>query len=275
MKEKTKNSNFWVKQNSFSSILFCCLFAVLFFCLPPLGLHAADVTLSWDANTEPDLAGYKVYSGTSSTSYNGTTYNAGKFTSLVISGLQAGTTYYFAAKAYNTAGLESGFSNQVSYKVPTTTTTPPVSYTITASSGSGGSISPSGSVSASSGSSKSFTISPSTGYKIASVVVDGVNQGTPTSYTFSNVTANHSISATFSSTNTASYTITSSSGSGGYISPSGTVSVPSGANKTFNIRPYSGHGISYVSVDGSNKGRISSYTFYSVKANHRIYVRFW
>ncbi|MFO0754221.1 MAG: hypothetical protein U0411_12970 [Thermodesulfovibrionales bacterium] len=72
------------------------------------------------------------------------------------------------------------------------------SYTIAASAGTGGSISPSGSVSVGSGASKSFTITPSAGYQIADVKVDGSSVGAVSSYTFTNVTANRSISASFS-----------------------------------------------------------------------------
>ena len=70
-------------------------------------------------------------------------------------------------------------------------------YTLTASAGSGGSISPTGGINVNHGASQTFTITPSTGYTIASVLVDGVSQGTPNSYTFSNVTAAHTIQATF------------------------------------------------------------------------------
>jgi hypothetical protein len=73
------------------------------------------------------------------------------------------------------------------------------SYTITASAGTGGSINPSGSTSVNSGSSKTFTITASSGYKIADVKVDGSSVGARSSYTFSNVTAAHTISVTFAS----------------------------------------------------------------------------
>ncbi|MCB6344067.1 S-layer homology domain-containing protein [Enterocloster lavalensis] len=71
------------------------------------------------------------------------------------------------------------------------------SHTITASAGTGGSISPSGTITVNSGESKTFTISANSNYSISSVTVDGVNQGAISSYTFSNVTDNHTISATF------------------------------------------------------------------------------
>ena len=85
----------------------------------------------------------------------------------------------------------------------------PGSYTITASAGTGGSISPSGTITVNSGESKSFTISASSNYSISSVLVDGVKQGAISSYTFHNVTGNHTISATFS------YNGGGSSGGGG------------------------------------------------------------
>ncbi len=74
------------------------------------------------------------------------------------------------------------------------------SFAITASAGANGSISPSGNISIAQGNSQSFTITPATGFAIASVIVDGSDQGAIGSYTFSNVQANHSISATFKST---------------------------------------------------------------------------
>ncbi|MGZ3579486.1 MAG: InlB B-repeat-containing protein, partial [Syntrophales bacterium] len=70
-------------------------------------------------------------------------------------------------------------------------------FTITASAGSGGTISPSGSVQIACGGAQAFTITPSNGYQVNSILVDGTNMGALTPYTFSNVTANHTISASF------------------------------------------------------------------------------
>ncbi len=71
-------------------------------------------------------------------------------------------------------------------------------YTVTATAGSGGSISPSGAISVNYGGSQSFTITPDANYTISSVIVDGENAGAVTSYSFTNVTGNHSINVTFS-----------------------------------------------------------------------------
>ena len=70
-------------------------------------------------------------------------------------------------------------------------------YTITASSGTGGTISPLGEVTVPQGTDRAFTITPSAGYTVRDVKVDGVSQGALRGFTFSNVTANHTISATF------------------------------------------------------------------------------
>jgi hypothetical protein len=71
-------------------------------------------------------------------------------------------------------------------------------YTITATAGANGVISPSGTTTVNSGGSQSYTITASSGYQISGVTVDGTSVGAVGSYTFSNVTANHSISASFS-----------------------------------------------------------------------------
>lgn len=70
-------------------------------------------------------------------------------------------------------------------------------YTITASAGTGGSISPSGAVSVRRGSDKTFTVSPAQGYVLSDLLVDGKSVGTPTTYTFENVKTSHTIKAVF------------------------------------------------------------------------------
>jgi outer membrane biosynthesis protein TonB len=85
-------------------------------------LHA-DVTLSWDPDSDPFIVGYRLYLGTTSGVYTQTA-EAGSATSVLISNLVAGKTYYFAVSAYNSSAVQSTFSNQVSYTVPATSPTP-------------------------------------------------------------------------------------------------------------------------------------------------------
>ena len=73
-------------------------------------------------------------------------------------------------------------------------------YTLTATAGEGGSITPSGEVSVKEGASQTFAIAAQEGYAIADVLVDGQSVGAVDSYTFENVTANHTIAALFTKT---------------------------------------------------------------------------
>jgi O-glycosyl hydrolase len=144
-------------------------------------------------------------------------------------------------------------------------------YTISASAGANGSISPSGSTIVGQGSSQTYTITPASGYSINNVLVDGASIGSVSSYTFSNVTANHTIEAAFA---IAPLTLTSSAGSGGSIAPSGTIPVQSGATQTFTITPSTGYEIASVLVDGVNAGTSATYTFSSISASHTISATF-
>jgi subtilisin family serine protease len=140
--------------------------------------------------------------------------------------------------------------------------------TITASAGPNGTISPFGSVPVVMGMSQSFSITPLAGYGVTGVVVDNVSIGPRSAYTFSNVQAPHSISASFGPT------IKATAGTGGSISPSGTSILTSGANKTYTIKPKTGYHIMDVLVDGSSVGAVTTYTFTNVTTPHTISATF-
>ena len=75
------------------------------------------VKLAWDANSETDLAGYRMHVGPSSRSYD-REFDVGNKTTTEVDNLEAGKTYYFAVTAYNEANQESDYSNEVSYTEP-------------------------------------------------------------------------------------------------------------------------------------------------------------
>ena len=79
--------------------------------------YSAEVTLEWDANSESTVAGYKVYYGTSSRSYD-VALDVGNWTSVTIGELDENETYYFAVTAYDLADNESGYSNEVCINCP-------------------------------------------------------------------------------------------------------------------------------------------------------------
>jgi len=78
--------------------------------------HSRAVTLAWDANSEPDLAGYKLYRGYAPGVYD-TIVDVGDVIIYEVTGLALGQGYYFAVTAYDDEDpvLESGFSNEVFY----------------------------------------------------------------------------------------------------------------------------------------------------------------
>lgn len=85
------------------------------------------ISLAWDANTEPDLAGYKIHYGLSSGSYNTTidvkeesNCNNGVYDpfkteccQITLVGFELGKTYYFAATAYDEDNNESAYSDEL------------------------------------------------------------------------------------------------------------------------------------------------------------------
>lgn len=79
-----------------------------------------SVTLAWNPSVSTDVAGYKIYHGTASHVYSSVQPVPGDATSVTLSGLVPGMTYYFAATAVDILGNESGFSNEASYTMPVT-----------------------------------------------------------------------------------------------------------------------------------------------------------
>ena len=143
--------------------------------------------------------------------------------------------------------------------------------TIVATAGPNGTIEPSGTVNVNYGADQTFTITPHTGYHIYDVLVDGNSVGPVPSYTFTNVTVNHTIAAGFSIN---LYTITASAGPNGTISPLGPVIVAYGHDTTFTITPASEYHIEDVLVNGISEGPIPSYTFTNVSGDHSIAAEF-
>jgi hypothetical protein len=93
---------------------------------------AADVTFTWTPNTEPTLAGYKIYSSSTASGAYDTSTDVGTAidpaTGLVVAtvtGYIPGATYYFAATAHDVDGFESAFSDEVVWTAPEDTTLPP------------------------------------------------------------------------------------------------------------------------------------------------------
>lgn len=80
----------------------------------PFSSLAANVSLAWDPSPDVSVVGYKVYFGGLSGIYTNS-LTVGNVTTATVSNLTTSTTYYFAAVAYDGAGVESDYSNEISY----------------------------------------------------------------------------------------------------------------------------------------------------------------
>ena len=155
----------------------------------------------------------------------------------------------------------------------------PNTWKMTASVSGKGSITPSGTQTVSEGAGVTYTFAATAGNSISDVIVDGVSMGIQTSYTFSDITENHTIQAKFVA-NSANFTVTPSvDGVGGIITPYLPFTVPSGAGITFYFLPSDGFEVGTVKVDGAavdpkTYNDDNSYTFDNVTANHAISVAF-
>jgi hypothetical protein len=148
----------------------------------------------------------------------------------------------------------------------------PIVYIIKSSAGKGGLIDPAGTISLGYGSSQSFTITAENGFRISDVLVDDVSAGAVTTYVFSNIKSDHTISAIFQPI---TYIVTGISGSGGTINPSGQVKVDSGKDQHFGIVPDYGYKVSGIMLDYLPVTITSTdFSLYNVTRNHILSVSF-
>ncbi len=188
-----------------------------------------------------------------------------------------------AGSATITATSKENSSISGSCNVVVSSTPGPVSYTITPTvDGSGGRISPNTPQEVNEGTSITFTVTANSGYRVDRVLVDGnIESLTNGRYTFDNIDADHEIQVSFTVIPdpepgpTRSYSITASAGTGGTISPSGTVSVSEGSSRIFTVTANSGYDVDRVLVDGVGVTLTDGkYTISNVRAAHTISASF-
>ena len=94
------------------AVLLCAMFSH-----PPKVLAIAgpaSVSLAWDRNPEPTAINYRVYYGAGSRQYTNSV-DVGNLTFGSVSGLASGVSYFFAVTALDAAGLESGYSSEITF----------------------------------------------------------------------------------------------------------------------------------------------------------------
>jgi len=87
------------------------------------------IHLAWDPNPEPDIAGYRLYSGLITRCYDKYVQVDANTNDVALLHLEPNTTYFFAVTAFNTAGLESLYSDELEITTPELTT-PTISFSI-------------------------------------------------------------------------------------------------------------------------------------------------
>jgi hypothetical protein len=106
--------DYWfLGQSSIKKVLNCFVVAALFILVYDAA-YCFQLTLAWDPNSEPDIAGYIIYYGTESETY-AQKVDVGNYQGATISDLELNKTYFFAVTAYDLTGNESSFSNEITY----------------------------------------------------------------------------------------------------------------------------------------------------------------
>jgi hypothetical protein len=173
--------------------------------------------------------------GTVTPSPAGSPYDSGTVVSLTAS---PATGYSFSSWSGGLTGTANPATITMNGAKSVTANFSINTFNITASAGANGTISPNGVTPVNYGATQAYTITPATGYHVADVLVDGSTAGAVTSYSFTNVTSTHTISATFAIT---TYTLTVSAGTGGTVTPTSPTTVNYGAATAITATPSAGY----------------------------------
>ena len=144
-------------------------------------------------------------------------------------------------------------------------------HTITASADSNGVINPSGSIPVEHGAEQIFTFTPAEHYHIEDITVNNQTVGALTSYQFTDLAADATISASFAID---TYTVEAWAGDAGSIYPAGSIVADYNETLYFEIIPDDGMQIKDVLVDGGSIGPVSEYYFTELNTTHTIEAAF-
>ncbi len=228
-------------------------------------------TLMYTAGTNGSISG--TTSQTIASGASGTSVTAVASTGYHFVGWSDGST----TNPRTDTGVTANINVSATFAANAVTTQAPVSYTVTYTAGTNGSISGTSPQTITSGASgTAVTAVASTGYHFVSWSDGSAANPRTDSNVVSNisVTANFAINPLTSPTSPASYIVIASAGSHGSITPAGPVVVNSGTNQTFTFRADSGYRVAHLIVDGKSVGTSSSYTFANVTHAHTISVTF-
>ncbi len=182
-------------------------------------------------------------------------------------GATPGSTDQVTLQAVSASNPSISNSDQATVRVNAA----PSTHTITASAGEHGAIDPAGAVSVNDGDDKSFTIAADAHYHIADVLVDGVSVGAVSTHTFEDVTANHTIAASFAIDQ---FNVNASvSGGHGAVSPA-VQTINFGGTAAIAITPDPHYLVISITDNGVTKAVANPYVIENVSANHNVVVTF-
>ena len=145
-------------------------------------------------------------------------------------------------------------------------------YSIIATPGLNGYIDPAGLIELKKGEKQIFVIKPDNGYQVEDVIIDGESKGILSTYTFENISTDHTIAAKFEALPV--FEINAISGKGGRIFPEGKTVLVKGSELNLIIEPEQGFQIEDLIIDQVSIGARNQYTFREISSNHEIQVKF-
>ncbi len=217
-----------------------------------------------------------VFIGTSYTDLGATAFDNvdGVVTSSIVASSTVNTN---ALGAYQVLYSVADASGNTATSTRVVNVIPLTMYSIVASTtGTGfGTITPTGTTTATSTSDVVYTITSNLGNILSSLIVDGIATTASTTYTFSNVQSDHTITAIFTPIGGApTFSLFASSTPHGIVTPVGTTTVAQGANQNFTIVPDALYSVSQLIVDGITLATTSPVSFSNINADHTVEVYF-
>jgi hypothetical protein len=240
----------------------------LVFC--PLTRADQSVTLAWNPNSGPNIAGYRIDYGSDGINFSNQ-LDAGKNTSWTVTGLHEGSTNYFEVLAYDTNGNASPPSNPVQFVAPGAAPAPMQTVTVLACPATAGIVNGGGAFVT--GSSVTVTAMANSGCNFVNWTENGVAQSASAWYSFA-IASNRNLVANFA-TKTSVCTATPSAGPNGTISPNTPQTVIHGGSVTFTATPASEYQVQQWLVNGkvAQTGG-TAYTLSNVISNDAVAVAF-
>jgi uncharacterized protein YjbI with pentapeptide repeats len=199
----------------------------------------------------------------------------GDITSSIVT---ASTVTINATGTYAVTYTSTDSSGNIATSTRTVNVIDPTFYNVVSSFTGNGSITPLGTSSVMQSNSLTFTITPNFGHVVSTVFVDGVSVSATGTYSFANVTSDHSIDVTFIPNTIGgplpTFDVFASAGANGSIAPLATSTITQGNSISYTITPNLGYYVGTLLVDGISVATSTSYTFANINAAHTIDAQF-